>query len=297
MTGRLPELHPLGGTLAPGTVLDGELVVLDEDGRDDFDGMRRRGFGQPASGRLAFVGRAGTGRRRDHGPALGDAARSAGRSGTGGSGLVRHAFLPWRGPHPVRGDSGRGDRGRGGQAARLRLPARGPDGGVDQGEAPRAGLVRCPRGGADAGGALRPGSRNSSGFDGRVRYAGRVEWGFTRQRFEELAARVQPTDKSPFGGWAPPGAVFFQSGVVAEAPRTATSHAASPAGCGPSNEGARAEGPPAQTPLGPSSLGAVVWLAWAFGRWRPKESASTVFASPSLRWDNATCRCAASWKR
>jgi bifunctional non-homologous end joining protein LigD len=56
----------------------------------------------------------------------------------------------------------------------------------------------------------------SRGVDGRVRYAGRVEWGFTRERFEELAARAQPTDKSPFGGWAPAGAVFFEPGVVGE---------------------------------------------------------------------------------
>src|SRR5688572_13726291 len=55
LSGRLPELHPLAGTLAPGTVLDGELVVLDDGGRVDFDGMRRRGFGQPSPGRLVFV--------------------------------------------------------------------------------------------------------------------------------------------------------------------------------------------------------------------------------------------------
>ena len=47
-------------------------------------------------------------------------------------------------------------------------------------------------------------------------YVGRVEWGFTRERLEELIARGRPTDVNPFGGPAPPGVVFFQPGVVAE---------------------------------------------------------------------------------
>jgi bifunctional non-homologous end joining protein LigD len=51
---------------------------------------------------------------------------------------------------------------------------------------------------------------------GGVRYAGRVEWGFTRARFEELAARARPTDGSPFGDWVPRGSMFFQPGIVAE---------------------------------------------------------------------------------
>jgi bifunctional non-homologous end joining protein LigD len=52
---RFPELGPLARILAIGTVLDGELVVLDTDGRVDFERMRRRGFGQAAAGRLLFV--------------------------------------------------------------------------------------------------------------------------------------------------------------------------------------------------------------------------------------------------
>ncbi len=51
---------------------------------------------------------------------------------------------------------------------------------------------------------------------GQVRYAGRVEWGFTRAHFEEIAARGRPTAESPFGGWAPRGAMFFEPGSVAE---------------------------------------------------------------------------------
>jgi bifunctional non-homologous end joining protein LigD len=55
LAGRLPELAPLAGVLPAGTTLDGELVVVDADGRVDFDGMRRRGFGQTSAGRLLFV--------------------------------------------------------------------------------------------------------------------------------------------------------------------------------------------------------------------------------------------------
>jgi ATP-dependent DNA ligase len=51
----MPELAALTAALAPDTVLDGELVVLDADGRVDFEGMRRRGFGQAHPGRLVFV--------------------------------------------------------------------------------------------------------------------------------------------------------------------------------------------------------------------------------------------------
>jgi bifunctional non-homologous end joining protein LigD len=47
-------------------------------------------------------------------------------------------------------------------------------------------------------------------------YAGRVEWGFSRQRFEELVARGRPTDVNPFGEPVPAGVVFFEPGVVAE---------------------------------------------------------------------------------
>src|SRR5688500_20040347 len=55
LAGRLPELAALAGSLPAGTTLDGELVVVDAGGQVDFDGMRRRGFGQPSTGRLVFV--------------------------------------------------------------------------------------------------------------------------------------------------------------------------------------------------------------------------------------------------
>lgn len=55
LAGRLPELAPLAGSLPVGTTLDGELVVVDAERRVNFDGMRRRGFGQPSAGRLLFV--------------------------------------------------------------------------------------------------------------------------------------------------------------------------------------------------------------------------------------------------
>ena len=61
--------------------------------------------------------------------------------------------------------------------------------------------------------ALLLGTRTA---DGGTRYVGRVEWGFTRQRLEELVERGRPTDVSPSGGSAPPGVVFFLPGVVAE---------------------------------------------------------------------------------
>ena len=57
-----------------------------------------------------------------------------------------------------------------------------------------------------------------------VRYVGRVEWGFTRERLEELITRGRPTKASPFGGQAPPGVVFFQSEVLAEVRYLAGSH-------------------------------------------------------------------------
>ena len=47
-------------------------------------------------------------------------------------------------------------------------------------------------------------------------YAGRVEWGFNRERLEELITGGRPTDVNPLGTPAPPGVVFFEPGVVAE---------------------------------------------------------------------------------
>ena len=44
-----------------------------------------------------------------------------------------------------------------------------------------------------------------------------MEWGFTREWFEELATRARPTDESPFGGWNPKCAMFFEPGIVEEA--------------------------------------------------------------------------------
>jgi bifunctional non-homologous end joining protein LigD len=52
--------------------------------------------------------------------------------------------------------------------------------------------------------------------EGQLRYIGRVEWGFTRERLEELITRGRPTADSPFGGTVPPGVVFFEPGVMAE---------------------------------------------------------------------------------
>jgi bifunctional non-homologous end joining protein LigD len=54
------------------------------------------------------------------------------------------------------------------------------------------------------------------GGDGPLRYAGRVEWGFTRERFEELIIRARPTDTNPLAGWHQAGAVFFEPGAIAE---------------------------------------------------------------------------------
>src|SRR3982074_1166891 len=42
ITDRLPELRSLGSQVPPGTVLDGELVATDADGRPDYQALRER---------------------------------------------------------------------------------------------------------------------------------------------------------------------------------------------------------------------------------------------------------------
>lgn len=55
LTGRCPELAPLARALHRPCVLDGELVVLDADGRPDFEAMRRRGLMGKMETPLRFV--------------------------------------------------------------------------------------------------------------------------------------------------------------------------------------------------------------------------------------------------
>ena len=47
ITARLPELHEIGRQVAPGSVLDGELVATDEQGRPDCHALRGRLQGGP----------------------------------------------------------------------------------------------------------------------------------------------------------------------------------------------------------------------------------------------------------
>ena len=217
LAGRLPELAPLAGVLPPRTTLDGELVVFDCHGRVDFDGMRRRGFGQAAPGRLVFVAF--------------DALAVAGADVLATPWDVRRTMLvdlglhgpAWRTTPSYRGegrtllDVTRTHGIEGVVAKRLDSPYRP---GVrttawvktkhfDQAPFDVLGVAPTPEGRY----ALLLGWR---GAHGPARYAGRVEWGFSRERFAELITRARPTDVDPSGATAPPGVVFFEPGVVAE---------------------------------------------------------------------------------
>jgi bifunctional non-homologous end joining protein LigD len=217
LAGRLPEVAALAGLLAPGTTLDGELVVVDAEGRVDFEGMRRRGFGQAAAGRLLFVAF--------------DVVAVAGSEVMARRWDARRAILVdlgLEGPawcttpsHPGDGTAlfevTRAVGIEGVVAKRLDAPYRP---GVrttawvktkhfDSDRFDVLGVAPTPEGRA----ALLLGWR-AAGASGR--YAGRVEWGFTRERFEELIARARLIDGSPTAGWHPAGAVFLEPGVVAE---------------------------------------------------------------------------------
>lgn len=217
LTGRLPELAVLAGALARGTVLDGELVVLDADGRVDFEGMRRRGFGQASPGRLVFVAFDVLALAGEEVMARRWEARRAMLVDLGLEGAGWYTTPSYRGEGRTLFDATRDAGIEGVVAKRLDAPYRP---GVrtaawiktkhfDRAWFDVLAVAPTP----EERYALVLGRR---GVDGRARYAGRVEWGFTRERFAELVVRVQPTGKSPFGSWAPAGAVFFEPGVVAE---------------------------------------------------------------------------------
>jgi bifunctional non-homologous end joining protein LigD len=55
LTGRFPEVAGLAAAVPADTVLDGELVVLDDAGRPDFDAIRRRGLLGHLDGAATFV--------------------------------------------------------------------------------------------------------------------------------------------------------------------------------------------------------------------------------------------------
>lgn len=217
LAGRLPELAPLARLLPAGTTLDGELVVVDSEGRVDFEAMRRRGFGQAAPGRLLFVafdvvavaGSAVMAKRWDarrvilvdlglEGPAwcttpshpgdgtvLFEATRAVGIEGV----VAKRLDAPYR--------------------PGVRTTAWVKTKHFDRTHFDVLGVAPTPEGRA----ALLLGWRPAGGPS---RYAGRVEWGFTRERFEELITRARLTDVNPTAGWHPTGAVFFEPGVVAE---------------------------------------------------------------------------------
>lgn len=217
LAGRLPELASLAGKLPAGTTLDGELVVFDSDGHVDFDGMRRRGFGQASPGRLVFVAF--------------DVLALAGADVMARPWEDRRVMLvdlELDGPawcttpsYPGEGttllEATRAQGIEGVIAKRLDSPYRP---GVrttawvktkhfDRAHFDVLGVAPTPEGRY----ALLLGWRGA----GRpVRYAGRVEWGFSRERFAELIGQATPTDISPSGNTAPPGVVFFEPGVLAE---------------------------------------------------------------------------------
>lgn len=217
LAGRLPELAPLAAVLPGGTTLDGELVVFDAEGQVDFDGMRRRGFGQPSEGRLLFVAF--------------DVLTLAGKNVMARRWDVRRTTLvdlglggpAWRTTPSYPGE---------GSALLEATRAHGIEGVVAKRfDAPYRPGVRTTawvktkhfdRTRFDVlGVAPTPEGRYSLllgrwASDGSAHYAGRVEWGFSRERFAELIARGRPTDINPFREATAPGVVFFEPGVVAE---------------------------------------------------------------------------------
>ncbi|HYH49627.1 MAG TPA: ATP-dependent DNA ligase [Acidimicrobiia bacterium] len=216
LAGRLPELAALGRALPSGTTLDGELVVFDSQGRVDFDGMRRRGFGQAAAGRLVFVAFdvltiAGT----DVMATSWDTRRTMLVDlGVEGAAWCTTPAYPGEGTALLEATQAQGIEGV--IAKRLDSPYRP---GVrttawvktkhfDRARFDVIGVAPTPAGRY----ALLLGW---PGVEGPARYAGRVEWGFSRERFAELIARATPTDISPPGATNPPGVVFFEPGVVA----------------------------------------------------------------------------------
>ena len=217
LAARLPELAPLTGALPPGTTVDGELVVFDTEGRVDFDGMRRRGFGQPSPGRLVFVafdlvavaGKDILARRWD--------ARRAMLVDLGLDGPAWCTTPSYPGDGAALFEATRAQGIEGVMAKRLDAPYRPGTRTTawvktkhfDSARFDVLGVAPTPEGRA----ALLVGRRSAARPAG---YAGRVEWGFTRERFEELLARARPTDVNPLGGPYPPGVVFFEPGVAAE---------------------------------------------------------------------------------
>jgi len=213
LAGRLPELAALAGALPAGTTVDGELVVVDGEGRIDFEGMRRRGFGQAAPGRLLFVAFDVL--------ALGGEDVTARRWDARRSMLVD---LHLDGPAWVTTPSYPGE----GAALLAATRAQGIEGVVAKRlDAPYRPGVRTTawvktkhfdRSCFDVLGVAPTSEGRAALVLGRrdTGYAGRVEWGFTRERFEELIARGRPTDVNPLGGWHPPSVVFFEPGVTAE---------------------------------------------------------------------------------
>lgn len=217
LAGRLPELAPLAGSLPVGTTLDGELVVCDAEGRVDFDRMRRRGFGQPSPGRLLYVafdvlalaGEKVLARRWD--------ARRAMLVDLGLDGPAWCTTPAYPGEGATLFEATRAAGIEGVVAKRLDAPYRPgmrtktwvKTKHFDRARFDVLGVAPTP----EERYALLLGSRAA---DQPVRYVGRVEWGFTRERLEELIIRGRATDVNPFGGPSPPGVVFFGPGVVAE---------------------------------------------------------------------------------
>ncbi len=192
-------------------------MVLAGDGRVDFDGMRRRGFGQSDPGRLVFVafdvlvlaGEDVMSRRWE--------ARRAMLAGLALDGPAWCTTPSYPGEGATLLEATRAEGIEGVVAKRLDAPYRP---GVRT--AAWVKTKHFDRAWYDVlGVAPTPEERFAlvlglGAADGRVRYVGRVEWGFTQEPFEQLMGRARPTVDSPFGGWAPPGAVFFEPGVVAE---------------------------------------------------------------------------------
>ena len=203
LTERCPELAPLARAVRSSCVLDGELVVLDGDGKPDFEAMRRRGLLGRVEAPLLFVAfdllalngdlltarpwrsrRAALVRLAVEGPgwtttrsyigegrALFDATREQGLEGVVAKRLDS-AYRP-------------GVRSRAWLKVKHMRTAPFVVGGF---------AVPDPE--RDHRAALLVGSWEP---DGSLRYTGRVEAGFPPGGMEAVRAALRPRDTSPFG--------------------------------------------------------------------------------------------------
>ncbi|MDQ3944955.1 MAG: hypothetical protein M3357_07385 [Actinomycetota bacterium] len=203
LTDRCPELAPLARAVRVPCILDGELVVLDGDGKPDFEAMRRRGLLGRVEAPLLFVafdllvyngdlltGRPWRSRRAalvrldlegpgwtttrsylGEGASLFDATRAQGLEGV----VAKRLDAPYR----------PGVRSRAWVKIKHMRTATFVVGGF-----------AVPDPDRDRRAAFLVGTREP---DGHLRYAGRVEAGFPAGGMDTIRAALRPRDTSPFG--------------------------------------------------------------------------------------------------